>query len=96
MARQLYQRQLASDKDAAQESSNDLPRRKLSNEQIDRLGQLIADDPNEFPNDFPAEELQALKTAVRRELQSRMVMFIAKAIAMDVRRIEGSEHEKES
>jgi hypothetical protein len=94
MTRQRFQHQQTSANDAADKSLNNLKRRTLSNEQIDCLARLIADDPNEFPSDFPPEELQALKTATKKELKSRMIAFVAKAIAIDIRHIEGSENER--
>src|SRR5580765_3871277 len=53
----------------------------LTDAQISRWADLIADGRDSIPNDLPAAEREQLVNAVRRQLRGRFVQLVARAIA---------------
>jgi hypothetical protein len=70
----------------AQASTDPTAQRQLSRDQVERWATLIANGETEFPSDLPAIDQEELLRNVRRLLRSRMVAFVARAIALDLRR----------
>ncbi len=53
-------------------------------EHLDRLAALVADGRIELPSDLPRESMQRLITLVRERHRHRLVMYIARCIAVDI------------
>src|SRR5262249_50888357 len=58
----------------------------LSEGEIDRWADLIADGQASFPADLPPIDQDRLRAAVQRRRRNRLVRHIARAIALDLRR----------
>lgn len=62
---------------------------------VRRLAELIADGRSRVPAGLSAAEQQRLSEAVRGLLRSRLIRFIARAIALDLRRAAGPREGKQ-
>lgn len=58
----------------------------LSDDQVARWADLIADGRGDLPDDLSPEDRQRLLAAVRQRLRDRLVRLIARAIAWRLRR----------
>lgn len=61
----------------------------LTDAQIDRLAEMIADDRCEFPRDLSSLDAQRLSMRVSRRLRDRLIRLIAQAIADHLDRATG-------
>ena len=66
--------------------STDVGPSRLTNEQIERLAEIVADGRCPFPEDVVPGDAQRLKAQVRQRLQERMVRLIARAVAAHLHR----------
>ncbi len=58
----------------------------LTEPQLDRWAQLLADGEVEFPDDLPAGQAERLLALVRRRRRNRLVTLIARQIARQIGR----------
>jgi hypothetical protein len=58
----------------------------LTEEQVSRWADLIAEGQDAFPDKLPAADSNRLAAAVRKRLRNRLVRFIARAIAAEIHR----------
>jgi hypothetical protein len=58
----------------------------LTDDQVSRWADLIADGRDDLPDGLPAQDRERLAEAVRRRLRDRMLRLIARAIAARLRR----------
>jgi hypothetical protein len=65
----------------------------LTSEQLQRWAARIAEGQDPFPRDLPAAERERLATEVRRLRRERLLAFLARAIAQDIRRQERQDKE---
>lgn len=69
------------------------PHRNLTDEQIDRLAEMIADGRCDFPHDLPATAVQPLHREISARLWRRLIQHIARAIADHLQRVSDSHKE---
>jgi hypothetical protein len=60
--------------------------RGLTDDQVSRWADLIADGRDDLPDGLPPHDHERLAEAVRRRLRDRMLRLIARAIAARLRR----------
>jgi hypothetical protein len=77
--------------DRAPGTDNASPR--LSDDQLGRLAELIADGRCQPPEDLPPADRRRLQVEVRLRLRARLVRLIARAIAHHLRRDAGPRSE---
>jgi hypothetical protein len=68
----------------------------LTDDQLDRWADLIADGRGEFPTELDPPHRDRLLVAVRCRLRDRLVRYIARAIAARLRREDGPRSETDS
>ena len=66
----------------------------LTPEQLARLAELVADGETDLPDDLATEQLEQLIELVRRRRRARLVRFIARQIAADIRRGAGEKNRR--
>ena len=59
---------------------------ELTDEQMERWAQLLADGEVEFPEALPAHQAEALVAEVRRLRRKSLIRFIARQIARHIKR----------
>ena len=57
----------------------------LTTEQVDKYAELVAAGEAEFPSGLPKNQEEDLISKIRSRLRRRLVLFIAREIARDVR-----------
>ena len=62
-----------------------LAARGLSNDELARWADLIADGRDAFPADLPPPDRDQLRAEVRRRRRDRLVRHIARALALELR-----------
>jgi hypothetical protein len=60
------------------------PITEFSEQQVEKLADMIAEGRTEFPADLGSEARSRVECAVRRRLEGRLLTLIAKAIAQDL------------
>jgi hypothetical protein len=61
------------------------PPSTLTDKQLDRWADLIADGRGTLPDDLPSPERARLLAAVRQRLRGRMLQLVARAVAARLR-----------
>jgi len=64
----------------------------LTNEMLARWAEAVANGEAPFPSDLSNEDQERLLEHVRRRRRSRLVQFVARAIAQDILRSRGQQH----
>ncbi len=58
----------------------------LTDDQVSRWADLIADGRGDFPDDLSGADRERLLVSVRQRLRRRLVQFIARAVAVQLHR----------
>ena len=94
MSRRLPQRirPTAGSDDASTTSANPAADAGLTDDQIQKWADLIAERGGEFPSGLAPSDQERLVVAVRSRLRRRMIRHIARAIAANLRREAANRH----
>ena len=72
------------------EPGNATLRSRLTREQLARLAEHVADEGSGIPPDLAPDQERILTDLVRRRLRDRLIQYIARAVAQDLLRGDGS------